>query len=393
MSSLKGLGEPEKQDPPTAGDALLAVSGGRTLGFAEVPKERIAQSPLLRRDEARLMVLDRKTSTLAHRKFFEILEFFRPGDVLVLNDVRIFPARLFGRKTTGGKVTMLLLRRCAGGPSGERWTALLTPSLKDGTAVLLEEGVSARVEGKNETGEYVLSFSRDMVSYAERRGAVPLPPYIRRPAPVPEEVDRRYYQTVYAQSGFDVSSSPSAPAAVGAVAAPTAGLHFTEDLLEKIRRRGVSVAALCLKVGWGTFRPIGGGDYRQHRMLPEEYFVPEGTASAVNEARRAGSRVWAVGTTAVRALESAAAPGEPESGASARRHVVRAGGGETDLFIHPGYRFRVVDALITNFHIPGYTPLLMAAAFAGADFLRQAYDEALRKDYRFYSYGDAMVIL
>lgn len=350
--------------------------------FPEPPEELIAQEPLAERDAARLMVLDRAAGTIAHKVFRELPSFFRAGDVLVLNDVRVFPARLMAVKPTGGKVKLLLLEK---GGDGSRWTSLLTPAQKPGVKLRLED-LEAVVDAKRESGEYELSFSRPLSEAdVERMGRMPLPPYIRRgasDAPEVETRDREFYQTVFS------SSERTAPAAAGfaapgAVAAPTAGLHFTPALLGNLAAAGVDVRRLRLDVGWGTFRPIRSGDYKDHQMMREGYFIPSETADAVNRAKAEGRRVWAVGTTAVRALEGSA-------DAAGR---VPAGPGATALYIHPGYRFRVVDALVTNFHLRDHTPLLLAAAFAGADFLHRSYLEAVKSRYRFLSYGDGMAVI
>ncbi len=354
------------------------------MDFPEPPEDLIAQKPLEERDAARLMVLHRSTEKMEHRTFKDLPSYFRSGDVLVLNDVRVFPARIVGTKPTGGRVKMLLLEK---NPSGDRWTSLLTPPQKAGLSLMLAAGLTARVEGKRESGEYEISFSRPLgEDDLSRLGRMPLPPYIRRgpeDSPEVEVLDRAYYQTVFSSSGGSSPSKKEGFEAPGAVAAPTAGLHFTDELLEKIRGLGVDVRRLRLNVGWGTFRPIQGGDYAHHRMMAESYFIPDITAEAVNRAKVEGRRVWAVGTTAVRTLEGAA-------DATGR---VAAGAGATDLYIHPGFRFRVVDVLVTNFHLRNHTPLLLAAAFVGPAFLRRAYDDAVRERYRFLSYGDGMVAL
>ncbi len=357
-----------------------SLSGEGRLDFPEIPPDLIAQTPLRRRDAARLMVLERKSGVLRHETFSGLDRFLEPGDVLVLNDARVFPARLTGRKRTGGRVRILLIKRWAGDPSdgpADRWLALLTPALRPGADVLLEGGLSARVEARLDSGEYLLAFSRDIAADLDRLGRMPLPPYIRRgegTAPEMEALDREYYQTVYARS---------AAVSQGAVAAPTAGLHFTTELLDRVRAKGAEVVFLRLDVGWGTFRPVAEADYRKHRMLPEAYEVPAATAEALNRARQRGGRVWAVGTTVTRTLETVVGPDG----------LFRPGAGETDKYIYPGHGFRAVDALVTNFHLPGHTPLLLAAAFAGEAPLRRAYEEAVREKYRFFSYGDAMAIL
>ncbi|MBI4395536.1 MAG: tRNA preQ1(34) S-adenosylmethionine ribosyltransferase-isomerase QueA [Elusimicrobia bacterium] len=358
------------------------------LDFPEIPQELIAQEPLKKRDDARLMVLNRREESIHHNYFHQLDQYIGPGDVLVLNDARVFPARLRGKKSTGGRVTVLLLKRFGKSGAADRWLALLTPSLRIGADIHFEGELSAVVENKIETGEYVLLFSRPVDDDLKILGEMPLPPYIHREnagTTAARELDALYYQTVYAREedapaeGTDLTG-PKAP---GAVAAPTAGLHFTEELLGRIKANGVRVVTISLKVGWGTFRPLQDPDYRRHRMLPEEYSVSGQAAHIINEARRRGKRIWAVGTTTVRTLESVV----DEDG------LVRPGSGESDLYVYPGHRFRAVDAMVTNFHLPGYTPLLMTAAFAGAEFLRRAYETAVQERYRFFSYGDGMVIL
>lgn len=359
------------------------MSDGRSAGFLdfpEVPEELIAQSPSLRRDDARLLVLRRSGGGMEHRVFSDLPTFFSPGDVLVLNDARVVPARLTARKATGGRLTLLLLKRFPPAAGGERWTSLVTPKPKPGLRFALSDGTPGTVLGPAADGEHEILFERSISGDLDRLGRPPLPPYIAAP-PTGEtdQRDREYYQTVYAADGpLPDDGRPHAP---GAVAAPTAGLHFTPGLLDALRAGGVQVLFLTLRVGWGTFRPIA-ADYRDHRMLPEEFYLPASTAEAVNDARRRGAAVWACGTTAVRVLESQAD----------ERGRLRAGAGETGLYITPGHRFRVVDRLITNFHMPRHTPLLLAAAFAGVDPLRDSYRQAIDRRYRFMSYGDAMAI-
>lgn len=356
-------------------------SGAGFLEFPEIPEELIAQSPSPRRDAARLLVLPRAGGEVEHRVFSELPEFFSPGDALVLNDARVIPARLTARKPTGGRVALLLLKRFPPEAGGERWTSLATPKPKPGLRLVLSDGTAATVLGPAPDGEHEILFERSIAGDLDRLGRPPLPPYIAAPASAEtDQRDREYYQTVYAADGpLPDDGRAHAP---GAVAAPTAGLHFTPALLDALRARGVQVLFLTLRVGWGTFRPIA-ADFRDHRMLPEEFYLPASTADAVNETRRRGAAVWACGTTAVRVLESQA----DEQGR------LRAGAGETGLYIVPGHRFRVVDRLITNFHMPRHTPLLLAAAFAGVDLLRDSYRQAVDRRYRFMSYGDAMAIL
>jgi S-adenosylmethionine:tRNA ribosyltransferase-isomerase len=352
------------------------------MDFPEPPAELIAQRPLPERDAARMMVLDRAAEAWSHKTFRDLPSYFRPGDVLVLNDVRVFPARVTGVKPTGGRVKMLLLERNG---AGDRWTTLLTPAQKTGQSVRLAPDLEATVQGQRDGGEYEVLFSRPVgEDELSRLGRMPLPPYIRRGPdddPSVESLDRDYYQTVFSAPAPPPPSG-AAFEAPGAVAAPTAGLHFTPELLARIEAAGVEVRRLRLNVGWGTFRPVQ-GDYRSHKMMSESYFIPDATADAVNRAKAEGRRVWAVGTTVVRTLE----------GSAGGDGKVRPGAGATALYIHPGFTFRVVDVLVTNFHLRHHTPLLLTAALAGPAFLRRAYDEAVREKYRFLSYGDGMVVL
>jgi S-adenosylmethionine:tRNA ribosyltransferase-isomerase len=365
-------------------------SSNNHLGFPDIPEDRIAQTPLAHRDLAKLMVLNRADGSVSHRIFSDLVDLVPEGDALVLNDARVLPARLFGKKPTGGRVTVLLLARFSGtGP--DRWTALVTPRPRVGAEILFPEGLVGKVKGACAEGEWELVFSDPVEPVLARWGRMPLPPYIKR-SPEGNADDWAAYQTVYStqQTNSPGETVPEnaahytgQPVPQGAVAAPTAGLHFTPDLLEKMRKKGVRVHFVTLWVGWGTFRPIATEDIRAHRMLPEPYRVPHETADALRAVRREGKKVWAVGTTAVRTLESAAEPDR----------TVRAGTGTASLYITPGYSFRVVDRLITNFHMPGHTPLVLTAAFAGLDPLRHAYEEAIAKNYRFFSYGDAMAIV
>ncbi|MBK8575579.1 MAG: S-adenosylmethionine:tRNA ribosyltransferase-isomerase [Elusimicrobia bacterium] len=375
----------------------------KSLGFPEIPADRIAQTPLAERDQAKLMVLNRKDGTLAHQRFYHLPDYLFPGDALVLNDVRVLPARLYGKKPTGGRVTVLLLARFPGeGP--DRWTALVTPRPRVGSDIFFPDNLQAKVVGDCADGEWELVFSEPVDPVLSRWGRMPLPPYIKR-TPDANAEDLAAYQTVYSVDKITIPSENKQknfvlplregrvrdfvkgeehrPVPQGAVAAPTAGLHFTPELLETIKRKGVRVSFLTLWVGWGTFRPIATDDFRAHRMLPEPYRIPLKTVEDVSAARQEGKKVWAVGTTAVRALESAAD----------RDGAIKAGTGIATLYITPGYPFRAIDHLVTNFHMPGHTPLVLTAAFAGIDPLRHAYEEAIAKSYRFLSYGDAMAIL
>ncbi len=330
----------------------------------ELPEALIAQTPIEPRDASRLMVLDRGEGGLRHQSMRDLPELLRSGDLLVVNDSRVLPARLHGRKISGGgAVEVLLLREREPGV----WEALMRPSrrLRPGTAVAFGEltAVCAELLGD---GLWALAFapSPDLMAEFERLGEAPLPPYIHRRLDDPER-----YQTIYARHR-------------GSAAAPTAGLHFTPALLDRLEARGVRRAGVTLHVGLDTFRPVGGEVVEDHPMHSEAWSVSPETAALVCATKAAGGRVVAIGTTSVRALETAAAGG-----------TIAPGGGWTRLFITPGYRFRVVDALLTNFHLPRTTLLALVAAFAGLEPLRAAYQEAFREQYRLLSFGDAMLIM
>lgn len=332
-----------------------------------LPPELIATEPPAVRESARLMTIDRNCGIISETFVSSLPELLRPFDLLILNDTKVIPARLHGHKTTGGKVEIFLVRRLTG--EGERWEALLRSSkaMIPGAVITLPEEVFATVISTGSEETRVISFSGtdDFYAWLDRNGAVPLPPYIKRE---PHAKDRDRYQTVFAKER-------------GAVAAPTAGLHFTDSLLDSIRSRGVEVATVTLHVGLGTFMPVRTEDLREHRMHSERYSIPEETVSAVARCRAAGGRVVAVGTTVARTLEYAAVGNIP-----------RAGEGEADIFIYPGYEFKVVDALITNFHLPESTLLMLVSAFAGRERTLDAYRRAVEGRFRFYSYGDAMFI-
>lgn len=358
-------------DPPGAG--LPAVRGEMTGGVPvrvsdydyELPPERIARYPARRRDRSRLLVLDRETGELEHRTFHDIVDLLQPGDFLALNDTRVIPARLVGSAPTGGKVELLLLEPV----EDDLWRAIGRPGhrLRPGSeAHFGDERLTAVVREIQDEGIRLveLRYDGDLLDVLEETGEPPLPPYIDREA---EELDRERYQTVYAREP-------------GAVAAPTAGLHFTAELLDELRERGVEVGYVTLHVGLGTFRPVRVERVEDHEMHSEYYSVSEEFAGRVNS--REG-RLVAVGTTVTRTLETVT----DETGA------IRPGSGRTEIFIYPGYRFRAVEAMITNFHLPRSTLLMMVSAFVGGrERLMDAYREALERDYRFYSYGDAMFI-
>ena len=326
----------------------------------------VAQRPLPDRSGSRLLTLDRGTDTIAHRRFADFPELTRPGDVLVVNESRVMPARLHGRRAGGGAAEVLLVHREADGT----WLAMVRPGarLRPGRSIRFGDDGEAEVVADAPGGMRRLRFhgGADVRTIMERHGAVPLPPYIDRP---PEPADRERYQTVYA-------------AVDGSVAAPTAGLHFTPELLAHLTARGVGLAKVVLHVGPGTFKPVEVDDPAQHAMHAEWYDVPAETGAAIHRARAGGGRVWAVGTTVARTLETAAAG----------RGELRSTCGWTSLFIYPPYTFRIVDALLTNFHRPRSTLLMLVAAFAGHELTMRAYRDAVAAGYRLFSYGDAMAI-
>jgi S-adenosylmethionine:tRNA ribosyltransferase-isomerase len=340
----------------------------------DLPPDLVAQEPLPERDASRLLVLDRATGALLHRGFADLPELLRPGDLLVTNRTRVFPARLLGRRAGGGTAEILLVRR----RGGDLWDAMVRPGrrLRPGALIDVAPGFQVRLEPPPSSEPPPAPPLRrvrlqidglDAETALERHGHVPLPPYIHRPD---RPGDRERYQTVFAREP-------------GSVAAPTAGLHFTPALLQRLERSGVERAEIVLHVGPGTFRPVEVEDVRNHRVDPERYAIPEETAAALERARRDRRRVVAVGTTVTRALESAA---------DAAGHVAP-GAGETGLVIVPGFRFRVVSGLVTNFHLPRSSLLLLVSAFAGRERVLAAYAEAVRERYRFYSYGDATLVV
>jgi S-adenosylmethionine:tRNA ribosyltransferase-isomerase len=335
----------------------------------ELPPEQIAQYPLPGRDDSRLMVLNRGDGSVRTGTFPDITRFFRAGDLLVINDTRVIPARLLGTKESGGRIEVFLVRRLA--EAEEIWACLTkcSKSPQPGARLQLAGGIEGTVlpGGESPYRHIRFSCSSDFFSALEQAGRIPLPPYIRRDD---DAADRTRYQTVFARSR-------------GAVAAPTAGLHFTEAILAELRRIGVEIEPLTLHVGLGTFLPVRVDDIREHRMHGESYHVPATTAAAVNLAKAEGRRVFALGTTTTRTLEHAVdGKGQVMSGESV-----------SDLFIYPGFRFKIVDALITNFHLPRSTLLMLVSAFAGRDFVLSAYRRAAQEGHRFFSYGDCMLIL
>jgi S-adenosylmethionine:tRNA ribosyltransferase-isomerase len=343
--------------------------GERTSHYDfELPRELIAQHPLAERDASRLMVVDREKQSIAHRVFRDVADLIDPRDVLVVNRTRVFRARLLGIRASGAPAEILLLK-----PLGDnRYEAMVSPGgkLKPGRRVDIAPGFSAEVLEVTERRTRVVrleSGDTPLAEAIERHGHVPLPPYMERPD---ASEDRERYQTVFARES-------------GSVAAPTAGLHFTDALLARLAAKGVARAEILLHVGAGTFKPVEVDDPAEHVMHEEWYSISEEAARTINARRSAGGKVWAVGTTSVRTLESAAAADG----------TVRPGEGETRIFIRPPYRFRAVDHIITNFHLPRSTLIMLVAAFAGYELTMRAYEAAIAGRYRFYSYGDAMAIL
>jgi len=334
----------------------------------ELPADKVAQYPLQKRDECRLMVLHRDTQTIEHRKFSDIIEYLSPGDCLVLNNTKVFPARLVGKKDkTGARIEVFLLRNL----DGNIWEVMVKPARKVrlGNKILFNEQLMCDVIDNTISGGRIVEFRFDGEFYdlLDKYGQTPLPPYIKRPA---EDIDKEYYQTVYAERP-------------GAVAAPTAGLHFTRELLRQIQEKGVQIATVTLHVGLGTFKPVEVEDIGRHQMDSEYYEINEEAVRTINRCRENGNDVIAVGTTSVRVLETVVD----------RNGYIRPCRGWTDKFIFPPYKFRAVDHLVTNFHLPRSTLLMLVSAFADYDFIMESYQKAIQEDYRFFSYGDAMYII
>ena len=334
--------------------------------FYELPEELIAQTPLEKRDTSRLMVLDRETGSVTHKHFYDIIDYLNPGDCLVMNDSRVLPARLLGHRPTGGAVEVLLLRDLG----NKRWECLCKPGRKMqvGSEVIFGDGeLTATVAEVKEDGNRIVEFHYEgiFLEVLERLGKMPLPPYIKA-----ELADQERYQTVYSRE-------------VGSAAAPTAGLHFTNELLDKIREKGVKTAFVTLHVGLGTFRPVKAENILEHHMHSELCMISGETAAILNETKRSGGRVICVGTTSCRTLESLV----NEDGTFEEKSKW------TEIFIYPGYTFKAMDGLITNFHLPESTLVMLVSAFAGRDHVLSAYEEAVKERYRFFSFGDAMCIL
>lgn len=331
----------------------------------DLPEELIAQTPLEKRDTSRLLAMDRQTGALAHRHFYNIIDYLNPGDCLVMNDSRVLPARLLGHRPTGGAVEVLLLRDLGGG----KWECLTKPGKKTqpGQEIIFGDGqLTATVDSVQEDGNRVVEFHYEgiFLEILEQLGKMPLPPYIKA-----ELADQERYQTVYSRE-------------VGSAAAPTAGLHFTKELLEKIEKKGIRLAYVTLHVGLGTFRPVKAEEISQHHMHAELCMISQETADILNQTKASGGRIVCVGTTSCRTLESLV----NEDGSFEPRSKW------TEIFIYPGYQFKAMDALITNFHLPESTLVMLVSAFAGREHVLNAYNEAVKERYRFFSFGDAMYI-
>ena len=332
----------------------------------DLPEELIAQTPLEQRDTSRLLVMDRRSGSVSHKRFYDIIDYLHPGDCLVMNDSRVLPARLLGNRPTGGAVELLLLKDLG----DKKWECLAKPGrkLQEGQEVIFGDGkLTATVVQVQDDGNRVVEFHYDgiFLEVLEQLGKMPLPPYIKA-----ELQDQERYQTVYSR-------------AVGSAAAPTAGLHFTRELLDKIRQKGIKTAFVTLHVGLGTFRPVKAEEITDHHMHSELCMLSKETAQVLNETRISGGRIICVGTTSCRTLESLV----NDDGTFEERSKW------TEIFIYPGYRFKAMDGLITNFHLPESTLVMLVSAFAGREHVLSAYEQAVQERYRFFSFGDAMCIL
>ena len=334
--------------------------------YYDLPEELIAQTPIEKRDESRLMVLNRAKQTIEHKTFKDIIDYLEPGDCLVRNNTKVIPARLYGKKSTGAKIEFLLLSRI----EGDIWECIVRPGhkLKPGTEVEFGDGIlKAKVLDVMDGGTRKVEFKYKGIfnEILDQIGLMPLPPYIHE-----ELKDNDRYQTVYAK--YD-----------GSAAAPTAGLHFTPELFEKIREKGIEVANVTLHVGIGTFRPVKVENVEDHHMHSEHFYIKQEDVDKINNAKKNGKRVIAVGTTSCRVLETIA----DENG------MVKPTEGDTQIFIYPGYKYKCLDGLVTNFHLPESTLIMLVSALAGRDYIMKAYNEAVKEKYRFFSFGDAMLIL
>lgn len=344
----------------------------------QLPKELIAQHPTKKRVNSRLLILDKKSGEIRHNYFYNILNFFEKGDLLVLNNSKVFPARLFGKKDkTKGVVEVFLHKK----KDNFNWECLLKGRIKIGLKIIISEKLQAIVEKNNEDGTWILSFNlkgSEFFNEIEKVGEMPLPPYIKRDKKL--EIDKERYQTVFAEKNK-----------IGSVAAPTAGLHFNEDLIKKLKEKGVIIKFITLHVGMGTFSPIKTDEIKEHKMHSEFLEISSDTIKSIIKAKNNKKRVVAVGTTSCRALESAS--DKILNFKKQDEKNIKAISFWTDIFIYPGYDFKIIDALITNFHLPKSTLLMLVSALAGKKYIDSAYKEAIEKKYRFFSYGDSMLII
>ena len=337
----------------------------------ELPEELIAQTPAGKRTESKMMVLDKTAKTIEHKHFFDIVDFLDENDILVLNDTKVIPARLFGTKTTGANVEAFLLKNLV----NKQWEALLKPSkrINPGNTIVVSEELTVVAKENLEGGKWLVELQHDGDIYEilDKVGNVPLPPYIERKITTEKlkKLDHSRYQTVFAQHA-------------GSVAAPTAGLHFTKEILKQLKEKGVQICYVTLNVGLGTFRPVTCENILEHKMDTESFEISKKTAKIINEAKSAGKKIVAVGTTSVRTLETA----------FEKYGEIKACKDSSQLFIYPPYKFQVVDKLLTNFHLPKSTLLMLVSALAGKTFVKKAYQQAIKNKYRFYSYGDCMLI-
>lgn len=340
-----------------------------------LPEELIAQKPASKRTESKMMVLDKSAKTIEHKHFFDIVDYLDENDVLVLNDTKVFPARLLGQKLTGANVEIFLLKEISKDPENHQWEALVKPSkrVNAGNIVKISTELAVKTLVRLDGGKWLveLIYDGDIYEILDRVGNIPLPPYIERKLDNEklQKLDYKRYQTVFAKHA-------------GSVAAPTAGLHFTKDVLKKLKDKGVQVCYVTLNVGLGTFRPVKCENILDHKMDTETFEIPAKTAKIINEAKKAGKNIVAVGTTSVRTLETA----------FQKHGEIKSCKDCSEMFIYPSYEFKVVDKLLTNFHLPKSTLLMLVSALAGKDFVFDAYKEAIEDKYRFYSYGDCMFI-
>ncbi|MDR0978314.1 MAG: tRNA preQ1(34) S-adenosylmethionine ribosyltransferase-isomerase QueA [Endomicrobium sp.] len=344
----------------------------------KIPEELIAQKPVDSRQNSRLLVVDRNTGQFYHKNFYNIIDYFNCGDCLVINDTKVVPSRLLGKKISGGKVELLFLNPCQ---ETEEYTVLMKPFIEIGKKIYFNDNYECIVVSKTVCGETKVKFNKpDILNFLQKYGIMPLPPYINRRGKLAQELsdfDKERYQTVYANS-------------LGAVAAPTAGLHFTKGMLLKLKEKGVDIAVLTLHVGWGTFKPITAENISKHNMLPEYFKIDRTNAEKINNAVLNDKKIIGVGTTSVRALESAA---DVAGFGNNKKILLKEYSGETSKFIYPGYKFKIINTMITNLHLPKSTPLLMTSAFSSRKLILKAYSEAVKEKYRFFSYGDSMLIL